>query len=55
MAIFTAMYFDLDNRAAESVVFAGIDILTIAYKEASERGGNRLGVLIDERIKGFPD
>lgn len=39
MSIVTAISFDIDKRATESVAnFAGIDILTIAYKDASERG-----------------
>lgn len=53
-SIFTAMHFNLDERAAESVVnFPGIDILTIAYKEAGRGGGGTVEVLIDERIEAF--
>lgn len=37
---FTAMFFDLNKRMAESVVnFAGIYIVTIACKEAGRGGG----------------
>lgn len=56
MSIFPAMSFDLDKRAAESVVnFAGMDIISIAYKRAAESvGGEWERVPIEEQIKVFP-
>lgn len=45
--------FDLDKKTAEAVAnLAGLDILTIVYKEAGRWGGDR--VPIDKRIEAFP-
>lgn len=54
VSMFTSTSFDLDRRTAESVVnFAGIDIMTIVYREDVGGDGGGEGALIDERIAVF--